>query len=296
MYSILSLSRIFIYVISIILLISSIKTKNKSVCKNNLIASLFFIIYFYMSIYALPGYFEIDTGLEVLFYLLTAGIDSIVLIIGIIIDIVKLKKKEMKDTNNTFLKFYWIILIVIPIIMALAGYFYEINILNNCNLVLTFNYQNGIVISENTKVAINETSCKEISIGESFKRESGKNVDFYYYNVEENESGEIVVTSEYDDPSLSEIDIKIVEEIYKADNYEKNKTALKLYDDEPNAVHKAIVIKIKGTDYYIVDYLISREASIGGGTGLGSAIFYGSDFIDNLNVSGDLDSAYCYSK
>lgn len=296
MYNILSISRIFIYVMSIVLLVSSIKTKNKKVCKNNLITSIIFIIYFYLSLFVVPGYFEFDLGWEVLFYLFIAGIDTIILMTGIIINIVKIKRKEGEEKDNRFSKIYGIILVSIPLVMVIASYIYEINVLRKSDLVLTFNYQNGIVISEDTRVAISKDFCKKISISEKFKNKKANNLEYYTYDIEENENGELIITSEYDDPMLMEINTEIVKKIYKDESYTKNETALRLYEDESNAVYRGIITKIVGTDYYIVDYLISRDSNTGGGTGLGSAIFYGSTFIDDIDVSGSLDSVYSYSE
>lgn len=291
MYNILSLSRIFIYIISIALLISSIVTKNKKVCKTNIIISICFVVYLFFSIIMLPGFLGVATGLETLIYLFVAAIDSIILIVEVIINLVKLKKKELGE--NKYNKCYGIVLVSIPLIMVIVSFLYELNFLNKCELVLNFEYQNGIVISDITKIAVGKDFCKEINISERFKNKEARNLEHYTYDIEENENGEIIITSDYDDPNLMKINTEIVKQIYLNDSYTKSETALKLYQDEPNVIYKGIVTKIGDTDYYIVEYLISNKTG-GVGTVLGSAIFYDTKFISDLDVVGDIDTIYSY--
>lgn len=293
MYSVISLSRVFIYVISILLFIISIKNKNKGASKINIGVGIFFIIYLIFSISILPDLVGILTGWEVLVTFFVVAINIVVLITGIIINSTKLKRKELEEKDNKSSKIFAIISVSIPLIMVITSFIYELSFLNNCDLVLEFNYQNGIVISETTRVTVGKNFCKEISISEEFKNKEAKHLEYYTYDIEENKGGEIVITSDYDDPELLEIDTEIIKEIYMDDSYSKSKNALRLYEDESNVVYKGIITKIGNTDYYIVEHLISTEDR-GGGTGLGSAIFYGTTFVDDIDVAGSIDVIYGY--
>ena len=293
MYSVISLSRVFIYVISILLFIISIKNKNKGTSKINIGVGIFYIVYLIFSISILPDLFGILTGWEVLFNFFVVAIDIVILITGIIINSTKLKRKELEEKDNKSSKIFAIISVSIPLIMVITSFIYELSFLNNCDLVLEFNYQNGIVISETTRVTVGKDFCKEISISEEFKNKEAKHLKYYTYDIEENKDGEIILTSDYDDPELLEIDIETIKKIYKDENYTKRESALRLYEDESNVVYKGIITKIGNTDYYIVEHLISTEDR-GGGTGLGSAIFYGTTFVDDIDVAGSIDVIYSY--
>lgn len=293
MYSIISLSRVFVYVISILLFIISIKNKNKVASKINIGVGIFFIVYLVFSITILTELLGIETGWEVLFNFFVVAIDIVVLITGIIINSMKLKRKELEEKDNKASKIFATISVSVPLVMVITSFIYELSFLNKCDLVLEFNYQNGIVISETTRVTVGKKFCKEISISEEFKNKEAKYLESYTYDIEENKDGEIIITSDYDDPELLEIDIETVKKIYKDENYTKKESALRLYEDESNVVYKGIITKIKGTDYYIVEHLISTEDR-GGGTGLGSAVYYKTNFVNDIDVAGSIDVIYSY--
>ena len=124
MYSIISLSRVFIYVISILLFIISIKNKNKVASKINIGVGIFFIVYLFFSITILTEFLGIETGWEVLFNFFVVAIDIVVLITGIIINSMKLKRKELEEKDNKASKIFAIISVSIPLIMVITSFIY----------------------------------------------------------------------------------------------------------------------------------------------------------------------------
>lgn len=293
MYSILAFIRGVMYITSLILLISTIKTKNKFITINNLITSICFIFYYILDLFIIPNIFGIIMGWDTLIIGLFSGISSIVLIISIIVNLVKISK-NLKEDTNLFIKHYPKLLLL-PLVLIGITFIYELTILNNAELILLFEYNEGIINTDRTYVAVNKNSAKTFTISKDFKSSNKETKEYLYYDIEEDNNGEIIITSDYHDPNLEKIDIELVKKIYKDTNYKKSESAIKLYEDDENVVYRGYLAKLEGTDYYIMDYLISTSDR-GGGTGLGSAIFYKDKFVDDLNASGDLDTIYLYKK
>ena len=244
MLTVLSFSRIFIYIVSIILLVITIRTKSKKICFNNYIVSILFILYFIFSIWILPMFLGIDSGMSIIFSIALALIDTIILMVIIIIAVTKIHNDQMIDDQSSRVFNYWILLILVPIIAVIMRLSYEIKALNDSDLVLNYNYQNGFIISEKTKYAVGENFCKRITISEKLRNSKSKYLDYYHYTIKYNQDGTLFMKS-YDDPDFTQIDQKIVKDIFVYDGYKKNKSILKSYENSSKAVHGAYIIKVE---------------------------------------------------
>lgn len=275
--------------LSIFLLIFSIKNKNKSRCQDNITISIIYIIYMYIVTYILPNTLKLEIGWGYILLWGIAFISGLILIIEIIINSIKLKKEMQKEEKS---KKYNIIMILIPVIPLVIAFIYEICILMNCNMLLKYEYNIGIISSEKTLYAIGDNYCREISIGgDSLIKKYGDNEkDYYIYSIEYNEDG-YKITNSNSDPELNEIDINVVENIAQDSithcDYEEI--------DSNKYKFKAQLYKIEDTNYYIIINSITKKASSSGSIGLGEFVYEGDKYIGEIKASGGLDSVVLLS-
>ncbi len=293
-----SISRIYIYIVSVILLIYSIKTNNNKVLKNNRIASIFYIIFLFISLKIIPSLMGIESGLEVLFYATFEVIDSILLGVVILICSKKLKKiSNLDDKNTKFIDNYLKIIIAIPIVIIVLGFLYEYIVLNTCNLFIRCNYQSGYIESTDTQYAIGNKSCKKITISNEYKIGKVKQTEYTWYDVSKDENGKLEITSnEYNDPRLKEIDMDVVKTLFddtKLYNKERQKYAETIMSESSNYIgHGVTLYKIKNSNYYIVKHMLKGKN--GGGIILCEGIYENEKFIDKINIRGDIEEIYLY--
>lgn len=281
----LSLIPIYILVTTIVLMVLSIKNKDKKFCIKNIIINVFFIIFGFVDFIILPQYMniEMDFGDSLLtvaeFFLIT-----LLAIAALIVNIVILCRKKFKDNENkTKWKSYYIFIILIPIVLIILIYFYEKILISNCNLVLISNYQNGIIISKTNKYAIGDNYCLEVSIDENLIRKDGEHTDVNSYDINYDENGNIVEIDSTLDKELVNIDKDTVQSIIK--------------DSMQNGlsnVRNADLRKIIGTNYYIVEHIrYRRSGSAGEITGI--YLYDGEKRICKLDSLANLD-AIVYNK
>lgn len=281
---VLRVTRILIYIFSIIILITNINTKNKKLLRNSSIISKNFIIYLFVTIFILPDFIGIDLGWASLIIFPIALIDVIILIINIAISKKKLNKNDLNEKDNKLIKFYYIVMIVFPVVFIVISFISELIVLNNSNLLVTFNYQNGIIESKDTRFAIGENFCKEISINEKFVKKSFKINEYINYNIKYNEKiNEYSITS-YDDPNLENIDVEIAKKIFE--DIEVNNNERKR--------HNASLIKIIGTDYYIIRHCISHYDNQSGGSVIAEYVYQGINKINNINSIGSIEDVFVF--
>lgn len=281
----LSLIPIYIFVTTIILMVLSIKNKDKKFCIKNIIINVFFIVFGFVDLIILPQYMNLEMDLgDSLLVVAECFIIMLLAIAALIVNIVILCRKNFKDSENkTKWKSYYIFIILIPIVLIILIYFYEKILISNCDLILISNYQNGITTSKTNKYAIGDNYCLEVSIDENLIRKDGERTDVNSYDINYDENGNIVEIDSTLDEELVNIDKDIVQSIIK--------------DSMPNeslGVEDINLRKIVGTNYYIIEYVRYRHSGSAGEV-KGRYLYDGEKRISKFDSLAGLD-AIVYNK
>ena len=279
----------YILLITIVLMVLSIKNKNKKFCIKNIIINVFFIVFGFFDLIILPQYMNIELDLgNILSMFVKYFFIVLSVITALIVNIVLLSRKKVKDNENKSkskckCKSYYIYIILIPIVLIILIYFYEKILISNCNLILISNYQDGIITSKTNKYAIGNNYCLEVSIDENLVRKDGNRADVNTYNINYDENGNIVEIDSNLDKQLVNIDKDIVQSIIK--------------DSMPNeslGVEDVNLAKINGTNYYIIEYVRYRYSGLAPEI-KGTYLYDGEKIISIFNSLDSLD-AIVYNK
>ncbi len=281
----LSLIPIYIFVTTIILMVLSIKNKDKKFCIKNIIINVFFIVFGFVDLIILPQYMNLEMDLgDSLLVVAECFIIMLLAIAALIVNIVILCRKNFKDSENkTKWKSYYIFIILIPIVLIILIYFYEKILISNCDLILISNYQNGITTSKTNKYAIGDNYCLEVSIDENLIRKDGERTDVNSYDINYDENGNIVEIDSNLDEELVNIDRDTVQSIIK--------------DSMPNkslGIEDINLRKIIGTNYYIIEYFRYRHSGSAGEV-KGRYLYNGEKRISKFDSLAGLD-AIVYNK
>lgn len=264
------------FLVALYIIISSVKSKNGSILKNLRKTSIVFIIYNIVLLYC--------CGIEIVELDWNSLIVNPVLLISIIfmvISIVIISKKLKKvSTNNKDKKilFKTTIILLIPIITFVIPYLYELYILNNCDALIKYNYQNGIVISEDTYIAVINNKAKNITLQVNPFNRKGEKVEVEYYDVVYNDNIEITTLDE------NRNDVKVEDE--------KLKSIAKNAKEKSSSAKGGNIEYIKELDISIIE-LTSEENS---GTILGEYLYHNTDYIQKISTHGSSEEVIYYGK
>jgi len=134
-----------IFIFSFVYFILSLDRTSEK--KSNVLAVAFIVLDFVIYYLFTANY--IDIGLELLLVYGPALLAAVLLVISLIITNLKPTTKK-----NGFSKIVVGMLIAIPLLVLLVPFGYETYLLNECSYLLTYNYQNGIIQSDDTYIAI----------------------------------------------------------------------------------------------------------------------------------------------
>lgn len=154
----------------------------------------------------------------------------------------------------------------------------------------------GIIDTHTYRYVAKKNSFKEVNMNYTTSKNKGTAFEkVYFYDLKINDNKELVIESTYNDPDLKEIDVSVVKSIYYDNNYKLNDEVVKNHNDSIS-VRTARLMKIVGSDYYIIEHHISNgDEAIGSYTLLGSALFKSNDFITDVgNTHGDFELAVVY--
>lgn len=158
---------LFIFTVSILNLIYSIKNKNRESSKYIIILSIIFILYSIIDVLILPNILNLDVGLELLLFYGILIVSGVLFIISIIIASTKTKKLNTieKPLKHNII---FIFLVLLPILMFCFSYFREMYYINNSKLILICSSGDGFN-EEDYGYAISNDYSKIISIGSDFR-------------------------------------------------------------------------------------------------------------------------------
>ena len=266
----------FILVISIIFLVIGITSKNYHVLKALKFAVVCYFVLNVISYIVSCGDF-VDTGWNALVFMPVAAISAILFIISFIV--INKHLKTMEPTEEAGNVLFYKLSVLVPILIFIIPYIYELIILNTCDLLLEYNYQNGIVISNDHYYALTDTSFKEITLQNNlFSKNEGDKVQEERFDVLYDTKPVVSIRDEHFDKKV--IKNETIEAIAK-DAKEKC----------PNAV-SASVLSLKSGKYNIIT-LLDQD---GHGTVLGEYYYNGTNFVKQVHTSGSLKSVKYYSK
>ena len=215
-----------------------------------------------------------------------AGLDGIVLgpisLVIFIIDIVSfchlskiLKNGDDNNSKNLSIKKY-VILCIIPIVIILFPFVYELYVINNCSYLLHYNYQEGFIRSDDTYIAVINNKPVKITLQENLFNRNGITVTETNYEVVY--SDDIIITTY--DSSYNKI---------LAENMDIKKIALDAKKKCPLA-KGADIMYLPENKYAIIE-LTEEETH---GTILGEYFYYQGRYIRKVQTHGSLKSIIYY--
>lgn len=157
----------FIFTVSILNLIYSIKNKNRNSSKYIILLSIIFILYSIIDVLILPNILDLDVGFELLLIYGILIIARVLFIISIIVASRKTKKLNTIDETIKY-KIVFTLLVLLPIFMFCFSYFKEMNYINNSKLILICS-RGDEFSEEDYGYAISNYYSKIISIGSDFR-------------------------------------------------------------------------------------------------------------------------------
>lgn len=217
----------------------------------------------------------VEVNWDFIFLFPISLISFILYIIGICCINKKIKKSNNNISNNYSFKKY-IITIIIPILIFIIPYIYELYVINNCNYLLQYNYQNGIIQSNNTYIAIINNKPVPITLQKNLFDRRGFSTNKSNYDIIYNNDIEISIRD-------SNYDKKIIE------NEDIKKMALDAKERCPSARGASIDYFSEGN--YAIIVLMSEEKY---GTQLGEYFYYNDTYIKSINTLGNLKSIIYY--
>ena len=264
---------VFILLIMSIFFMTKIFKKNSDL-KNIRKLIIIYIIFNFISFYLCNSEI-VDTGWDLIFLLPISIISFVIHIVSICCINKKIKKLDNTDCNSFSIKKY-IIISIIPVIVFIIPYIYELYVINNCNYLLKYNYQNGIIQSDDTYIAIINNKPVSITLQKNLFNRKGLSTNELNYNIIYTNGIEISTRdSKYNKIIIENEDIKKI----ALDAKERCPSARGAYIDYFSEGKIAIIV------------LMSEETH---GTQLGEYFYYDSTYIKSINTHGSLESITYY--
>lgn len=217
----------------------------------------------------------VDTGWDLMLLSPISIISFIIYIINICYINRKIKKLNNTDNNNLSVKKY-IILSIIPVIVFIIPYMYELYVINNCNYLLKYNYQNGIIQSDDTYIAIINNKPVTITLQKNIFNRKGLSTNELNYHI-----------AYTNDIEISTRDLKYNKIIIEDE--EVKKIALNAKEKCPTAKGASLHYFPEGK--YAIITLTSKETR---GTVLGEYFYYDNTYIQSINTHGSLETITYY--
>lgn len=264
---------VFILLIMSIFFMTKIFKKNSDL--NNIRKLIIvYIIFNFISFYLCNSEI-VDTGWDLIFLLPISIISFIIHMVSICCINKKIKKIDNTNCNSFNIKKY-IIISIIPVIVFIIPYIYELYVINNCNYLLKYNYQNGIIQSDDTYIAIINNKPVSITLQKNLFNREGLSTNELNYNIIYTNGIEISTRdSKYNKIIIENEDIKKI----ALDAKERCPSARGAYIDYFSEGKIAIIV------------LMSEETH---GTQLGEYFYYDSTYIKSINTHGSLESITYY--
>lgn len=229
-----------------------------------------YIIFNFISLY-LCNIEIVDIGWDLLF-LNPMSIMAFVLYVISIFSINKQIRNKNYINNKVLSKKIYISLIVVPIIIFIIPYIYELYIINNCKYLLQYNYQNGIVISDDTYIAIINNKPVTITLQKNLFDRKGIYTEALNYDIVYDDN--LGVSIEENAYNRTTLDDKIIKQIAldaKERCYSVKKSYIHYFLEEGYAI---IELEVDGK---IIEYF-----------------YYDGQYVKNINTLGSIENVIYY--
>ena len=258
-----------ICIFSIVYFILSLKRPFKK--KSNVLAVAFIILD--VIICCLFAGDFIDIGLELLLVNGAALVAAVLLVISLIIT-----NLRSSEEQNGFSKIVVGMLIATPLLVLLVSLGYETYVLNKCSYLLAYNYQNGIIQSDDTYIAIVDGKPKPVTLQKNIlgRQSTAFTSDF---------SGRVHCNLFFEGENIT----------------------FRHPDEAPQDAEKILAVvrdaKLRQSEALsvIVDYFPEGDFTIiilcdqdNGGTVLAEYFYRGSEFVAEVSTKGNLSSVAYY--
>mgnify|MGYP003289752461 CR=1 FL=1 len=264
---------VFILLIMSIFFMIRIFKKNSDLKKIRKLI-IIYIIFNFISFY-LCNSEMVDIGWDVMFLFPISIISFVIYIVSICCINRKIKKLNNTNYNNLSIKKY-IILSIIPVIVFMIPYMYELYVVNNCNYLLKYNYQNGIIQSDDTYIAIINNKPITITLQINLFNRKGFSTNELNYDI--------IYTNDIEISTRDSSHNKIIIE-----NEDIKKIALNAKERCSSAKGASLYYFSEGK--YAIIELLSEETH---GTVLGEYFYYDNTYIQSINTHGSLESVTYY--
>lgn len=215
----------------------------------------------------------VDIGWDAVFLIPVSILSFIVNIMSISRINKELKNNDDVNYGNSSVKKY-IVHLMIPVIVFVIPYAYEMYIINNCSYLLKYNYQSGMIDSEDTYIAIVHNKPVTITLQKNLFNREGVVIQESRYDIEYT----------YDDIEISQRDSG--HDKITIENEDVKKIALDARERSSSADEASIHCLSDGK--YSIITLDSYGAV------LGEYFYYNDTFIRKIHTHGDLESIICY--
>jgi len=219
----------------------------------------------------------VQIGWDSLYLLPIILISFILTIISIYRVNKRINNLNSNTLNNSTSKIY-IIMIIIPILVFIIPFIYELYLINNCTYLLHYNYQNGFVQSDDTYIAIVNNKPVTITLLKNIFERKGTSVNEIKYNIKYTNDIEISTTdSNYNETIIENENIKNI--------------AIDAKNRYPSA-NEAYIDYFKEEGCAIISLVFERENGVG--SVLGEYFYYNNTYIKSIKTHGDLESIIYY--
>lgn len=261
---------VFILLIMSIFFMTKIFKKNRNLKKIRKLI-IIYIIFNFISFYLCNSEI-VGIGWDFIFLVPISIITFIIHIVSICCINKKIKKLNNNNCNSLSVKKY-IIAIIIPVIVFIIPYIYELYVINNCNYLLKYNYQNGIIQSDYTYIAIINNKPVSITLQKNLFNRKGLSTNELNYNIIYTNGIEISLRSNGDEIIVENEDIKKI----ALDAKERCPSASKAYIDYFSEGKIAIIVLVPENTYGIQEYF-----------------YYDNTYIKSINTHGSLEAITYY--
>ena len=253
----------------------TISNKNYNNLRNLKKLIIVYILYTFISMYICYSSEIVETEWDV-FYLIPLSIISLIIYIINICRINKLLKNNNIVSNNQPIKY--IVFMVVPAILFIFAYSFELYIINKCDYLLKYNYQDGIITSEDTYIAIIDDMPLSVTLQKNPFDRKGKLYDGENYEIIYSDTIEISTRNSYFEKEI--ISNKKIEKI-ALDAKEKSKDAMSAY-----------IYYLPDGEYAIIELLSDK----GSGIVLGEYFYHNGKYVKKVRTNGTIDSVIHYNR
>ena len=222
----------------------------------------------------------VEVGLDLLFIFPIFLLSLIMLVIGLFC--VSGKNNRTINFNSDNYNSYTqaskkcIIVYVLPFLVFIIPYIYELYIINNCDYLLYYNSQSGIIVSEDSYIAVINHRPLSVTLQKNLFNREGKFIELSTYDIRYND------------------DIQITYRDYKHDKVE-------IKDEKIRKVALDVKERCKSAQSMELSYFSNRKYAIAtalsdtyGGTVLDEFLYYNNRYIQRIKAYGGLESVTYY--